>query len=501
MRSPAVAARGPGRRAVAEGATVTVPAPVGAPPPVAAPDPMAMLRTRSYVQLLVLAAVMGVPVSAVAYAFLKVVAVLQHWFFASLPSELGFHGTPAWWPLPVLGLAGILVSLAITFLPGRGGHSPADGFHAGGTPDPHDLPGVVLAALATLSLGVVLGPEAPLIAIGGTLGVIAVKLAKKDAPPAAATVMAAAGSFAAISTLFGSPLAGGFLLMEAAGFGGPVLGLVLVPGLLAAGIGTLCFIGLNSLTGWGTFSLGIPGLPPFHHPTIAMFGWAIVIGLAASVLGTGVRLLGLVVRPPVEKRIFLLMPLVGLAVAGLAVGFSEASGKSASEVLFSGQNTLPGLVEHAAGWSVGALVLLVVCKAIAYGLSLSSFRGGPVFPSLFIGAAGGIAASHLVGLSLVPAVGMGIGAMSTVMLKLPLTSTLLATLLLYSDGLDVMPLVIVAVVVAYATTAWLPQTPTELREARQTAESATSGGGDASARPSAAAPGAAPGPAAPETHG
>jgi hypothetical protein len=280
-----------------------------------------------------------------------------------------------------------------------------------------------------------------------------------------------------------------------------VLGLVLVPGLLAAGIGTLCFIGLNSLTGWGTFSLAIPGLPPFHHPTIAMFGWAIVIGLAASVLGTGVRLLGLVVRPPVEKRIFLLMPLVGLAVAGLAVVFSEATGKSASEVLFSGQNTLPGLVEHAAGWSVGALVLLVVCKATAYGLSLSSFRGGPVFPSLFIGAAGGIAASHLAGLSLVPAVGMGIGAMSTVMLKLPLTSTLLATLLLYSDGLDVMPLVIVAVVVAYATTAWLPQTPTELREARRTAESAASGGGDASAPPSAAAPGAAPGSAAPETHG
>jgi hypothetical protein len=39
----------------------------------------------------------------------------------------------------------------------------------------------------------------------------------------------------------------------------------------------------------------------------------------------------------------------------------------------------------------------------------------------------------------------------------------LATLLLYSDGLAVMPLVIVAVVVAYATTAWLPQTVTELR--------------------------------------
>jgi fatty acid desaturase len=89
-----------------------------------------------------------------------------------------------------------------------------------------------------------------------------------------------------------------------------------------------------------------------------------------------------------------------------------------------------------------------------------------VFPSLFIGGAIGVAASHLPGLVLVPAVAMGIGAMATVMLKLPLTATLLATLLLSSDGLSVAPLVIVAVVVAYVTTAWLPDTPADLRRGR-----------------------------------
>jgi H+/Cl- antiporter ClcA len=424
---------------------------------------MALLRSRSYVQLLVLAALIGIPVSAVAYGFLKLVSVLQQWFFTSLPTELGLHGAPTWWPLPLLGVAGVLVSSVIKYLPGKGGHSPADGFHAGETPDPVDLPGVLLAALATLSLGVVLGPEAPLIAIGGGLGVLAVHLAKKDAPPTAAVVMAAAGSFAAISTLFGSPIAGAFLLMEAAGLGGPMLGLVLVPGLLAAGVGTLIFVGLDSLTGFGTFSLAIPGLPPFQHPTGAMFGWAIVFGLVAALLGTGIRLLGLAVRTVVERRMLLLTPVVGLAVAGLAVAFVEGTGRNAGDVLFSGQSALPGLVRHAAGWTVGALVLLVVCKALAYGLSLSSFRGGPVFPSMYLGAAAGIAASHLPGLSLVPGVAMGIGAMCTVMLKLPLTSTLLATLLLYSDGLAVMPLVIVAVVVAYAATAWFPQTLADLR--------------------------------------
>jgi hypothetical protein len=63
--------------------------------------------------------------------------------------------------VPPLVLAGILVALALRFLPGTGGHSPADGFQAGAGPSALiELPGVLLAAVATLSLGVVLGPEA-----------------------------------------------------------------------------------------------------------------------------------------------------------------------------------------------------------------------------------------------------------------------------------------------------------------------------------------------------
>ena len=428
----------------------------------AAPDPMALLRSKDYVRLLVLAGLIGVPVSALAYGFLKLVNLLQNWLFDSVPKELGFAGTPVWWPLPLLALSGVLVALAINLLPGTGGHVPAEGFKAGGAPTPAELPGVITAAFATLALGAVLGPEAPLIAIGGGLGMIAIRLANKDAPPTATVVIASAGAFAAISTLFGSPILGAFLLMEASGLGGPVLGLVLVPGLLAAGVGTLIFIGLDSLTGFGTFSLAVPGLPPFSHPTGAMFGWAIVFGLGAAVLGSGIRLLGLALLPLVNRHRMVVTPLLGLAVAGLAIAFAEGSGKSFTEVLFSGQSALPTLVLHAGAWTVGALVLLCICKSVAYGLSLSGFRGGPVFPALFIGAAAGVVGSHLPGLSLVPAVGMGIGAMATVMLKLPMTSTLLATLLMSSAGTSAVPLIIVAVVVAYVATAWLPQTPEEL---------------------------------------
>ncbi len=99
----------------------------------------------------------------------------------------------------------------------------------------------------------------------------------------------------------------------------------------------------------------------------------------------------------------LLTPVVGLAVAGLAIAFAEATGKSSSEVLFSGQSALGPFIANSASYTVGALVLLIACKGLAYGVSLSSFRGGPTFPAMFLGAVGGMALSHLPGLPLFPA--------------------------------------------------------------------------------------------------
>jgi hypothetical protein len=55
---------------------------------------------------------------------------------------------------------------------------------------------------------------------------------------------------------------------------------ILVPGLLASGVGSLVFIGLDAWTGRGTFSLPIPDLPSFARPDLAQFAWAVVIGIA-----------------------------------------------------------------------------------------------------------------------------------------------------------------------------------------------------------------------------
>jgi H+/Cl- antiporter ClcA len=413
-------------------------------------DPHAALRTPGYTRLLLFAAIIGVPIAAGAYGFLWVIDEAQDWLYTDLPRELGFDGRPTWWPLPLLALAGLFVGLTIRYLPGRGGESPADGFTPGrGAPPPVDLPGIFLAALAGLALGAVIGPEAPLIALGGGLGAGAMRLRAGDGPPQAVAVAGAAGSFSAISTLLGSPLLAAFLLMEASGLGGPTMGLVLVPGLVAAGVGSLIFVGLDSWTGLGTFSLAVPDLPAVGTPTLAELAWAIGIGLGAAVLGTVIRRLALVARPVVERRMLVLTPVLGLAMAGLSIGFAEATGESSSLVLFSGQTALGPVLDNAAGYSVGTLVLLVACKGLAYSLALSGFRGGPIFPAMFLGAVGGVALSHLPGLDTIAGAAMGIGAMTVTMLRLPMTSVLLATLLLLSSGLEAMPLVIIAVAVAY----------------------------------------------------
>lgn len=425
-------------------------------------DPRAILRSRGYLAILVLAALLGIPISVFAYGFLRLVTWLQAWLYGSFPHDLGFTQPPAWWPLPLLVAAGLLVSLAITQLPGTGGHEPTGGLSVGGSPALDELPGIVLAALATLALGGVLGPEAPLIAVGGGLGALAVRLAKKDAPPMAATVLAATGSFAAVATLFGSPLLSAFLLMEVVGLGASMIGVVMVPGLLAAGVGSLVFIGMNSLTGWGLQSLAVPGLPHFDHPRAEMFLYAVAFGLLAPLLGLLIQLPAGWLSGQVQRRRVLLTPICGLGVGLAALAFTEVTHHPANLVLFSGEAAMGQVLAHPASWTVGTLVLLVVAKSLAYSLSLASFRGGPVFPALFLGTVAGLAASHLPGLSLVPAIGMGIGAMAVVMLRLPLSATLLPTLILSADGSGTIPLVIVAVVVAYVTSAYLPTTFNEL---------------------------------------
>lgn len=405
--------------------------------------------------VIVLAAVLGVIVSLAAWSFLELIHQVQQGVFTDLPGDMGYHTAPWWWYVVVLAVAGLLIALAIEHLPGRGGHVPAEGIAFGGAPtQPIEVPGVILAGFATIGLGLVLGPEAPLLAMGSGLGLLAIRLSRRDSPPQVQTVMAAAGSFAAMSFLFDEPIIAAVIIIEAAGLNRQQLQLLLLPGLTAAGIGSLVSIGMGSWTGLSTsaYSLSALPLPHLARPDVAEFAWTIPLAITVAVAAFAVFRLARRIEDVVVPRLLLLAPAAGMLVAGLAIAFSHAAGKSASEVLFSGQDQLPGLVSGASTWSVSALLLLLGFKGVAWSVSLASFRGGPTFPSLFLGAAGGILASHLPGLNLTAAVAVGMGAALVSVLKLPLSAVVVATLLAGSSGAGVGPLIIVGVVVAHLTT-------------------------------------------------
>ncbi|KJY41268.1 chloride channel core, partial [Streptomyces sp. NRRL S-444] len=209
-----------------------------------------LLRTPGYLKTLVFCGLIGIPVSLAAFWFLAGLRKLESLVWTDLPHALGHDTPPWWWPLPLLLISGICVGQIVTRFPGAGGHIPASGLHAGG-PGAVALPGVVLAAAFSLPLGATLGPEAPLIALGGGLAIALRHLTGTPETPMSTALLGAAGAAAAIATIFGNPLIGAVLLMEVVGVGGPQLFAVMLPALLSSGIGSLVFTGFGHWTGLG----------------------------------------------------------------------------------------------------------------------------------------------------------------------------------------------------------------------------------------------------------
>ena len=352
----------------------------------------------------------------------------------------------------MLAVAGVIIAFAAARLPGNGGHQPADGLKAAGPTNPLDLPGIVLDALRAIGLGLVLGPEAPLIALGTGLAVFAVKRSKKEVPDQVIGLLAAAAAFAAISSLFGSPIVGAIIIIEATGLGGPTLPVILLPGLLSAGIGSLVFIGMGSLSGLSASAYAIQplSLASYPEPKLTAFLWTILLAVAVAVVIFAIVQLGKAVQGYVAGRPFVVIPVAALVVAGLAIAFAKISNEPFQLVLFSGQDAMGSIVHDAANLSMGTLALIIIFKGLAYGVSLGGARGGPTFPAMFLGIIAGLLAGHLPGFAQTPAVAALMGAAIVSVLRLPLASVIIV-MFASQAGLATGPLVIVAVVVAYIT--------------------------------------------------
>ena len=428
---------------------------------------------KAYVQTLVLAALLGMPVAFAAVLFQTAIHDVIHLVWDVVPDELGWS-EPSWWYVVLVpGLAGLLVALAVR-LPGHGGHSPLEGLGADPIP-PLALTSILPAALATLGLGLVLGPEAPLIALGLGLGALAVGLIRMEGTGAQLLVFA--GAFAAIAALFGGPLVAAFLLFEVTAASGKIpaqqIGRALLPGFVAAGSGAIVFTGVADWPGLHQANLALPSLPPYETLRITDLAWCLLMAVVIATVVVVIRHVahGIAAQSSVGPTGLLVV--AGLGVGALAVVFRATTDQPVDLVLFSGQSELPAVVAEG---SAGVLIFLVVTKGLAYALSLGAgFRGGPVFPAIAIGVAVAMAAANVLpGLHTTPAVAAGIAAGTTAVLRVPFTAVLLTALLVGSSAFDVAPIAVLAAVTAWLIATALP-TPEDRRQ-RKLAEAAAAAG-------------------------
>ena len=413
------------------------------------------LAGSAYLRLVLLGALVGIPAGLVAALFLGFVHDLEHWLWTDLPDALG-ESSPPWYlvlGLPVVGAS--IVAAARLLLPGDGGHRPLEGLHAGVVPVSH-APGIALAAIGTLAFGAVLGPEAPVVALGAAVAIAVTWFARLGERES--TVLATAGSFSAISALFGGPLVGGVLLVESGVGLGTALLPALLPGFVAAAVGYLIFVGFGDWGGLDAPGLVVPDLPLYEGTHLLDLLVAIAVGVATAVLVVAINRLAARVEGEGDSRLGMVAFLIagGFAV-GLIALVADGLGTDSQDVLFSGQASIPALIAET---STGVVLLLIVAKALAYAVSLAcGFRGGPIFPAIFLGI--GLATLPVVWFDVSPTLAIAVGAAAgtAAQTRLLLSSMLLATLLVGTQGLDAVPAAVLA-----AAAAWIARTALDQRD-------------------------------------
>lgn len=404
---------------------------------------------------MLLGAAVGIPAALAAALFLAFVHEAQQWLWTDLPDALGSSSVP-WYlvlGLPVAGAA--IVIVARRLLPGDGGSPPLRGLSHGPIPISH-APGIALAAFGTLAFGIVLGPEAPVIALGAITALAVTAFARLRERET--EIIATAGSFSAISALFGGPLVGGVMLVESGVGLGAALIPALLPGFVAAAIGYVIFTGFGDWGGLDAPGLVIPDLELYDGTRIVDLLFAVAIGVAIALVMAAVRGGARRLVKDGERRLGMAaLLLAGGLLVGLIALLADGLGADSQDVLFSGQASIPALVAEG---STGILLLLLAAKALAYAVSLASgFRGGPIFPAAFLGV--GLATLPVIWFDISPTLAISVGAAAGLAAeaRLILTAMLFGTLLVGSAGLDAVPAAVLG-----AVSAWIVSTALEQRQ-------------------------------------
>ncbi|MFJ1972317.1 ion channel protein [Streptomyces sp. NPDC087903] len=392
---------------------------------------------RTLLLLIIPALLVGVGASLVLLAVSALGEQLQDVLWQDLPDALGIGRYSVFWMLVVLTSTGLAVGLVIWKVPGHAGPDPATtGLDAPVLP-PGVLPGLALATVLMLAGGPSLGPENPTIAVNVAL---AFWLGNRLIPRMPGPLWVMLAEAATIGSLFGTPVAAALVLSEAlAGqqVRGALWDAVFAP-LAAAAAGAMT----TTLVAEPSFDL--------HLPPIGTPGWSDL--LAALVISSVAAVLGMcaVYAFPYTHRLFSLLrhPMVALPVGGVVLGLLGALGGHLT--LFKGLDEVAELARDPDGWSAGQFVTMSVVKLAALLIAAScGFRGGRIFPSVFVGVALGLGAH-----ALVPAVHPAVGVSAAVLGTL-LAITRLGWVSLFTAAVLVASPTILALLCIASLPAWL----------------------------------------------
>ncbi|KQM82068.1 ion channel protein [Agromyces sp. Leaf222] len=303
--------------------------------------------------------------------------VLEGFLWTTLPGAFGADEATPWWIFTVLTVTGIAVGLIVWLVPGHGGPDSATTELSGPFPGLKALPSIAVVVVLGLAGGVSLGPENPIIAINATLAIaLLARFAK--VPPQQIAALAIAGT---IGALFGTPVAAALVFTGMVGAmksGGSLWDRLFLP-LAAAGAGaaTMDLLGGQKIA----FTLEPMGA---LEPIFLLTGFVVA---AVSAL------LGIVAAWafPYVHRLFhaLPNPFIAIALGGVVLGLLGVLGGPIT--LFKGLDQAGQLLSDPDAYSPGQLAAFAGIKLVALVVAASAgFRGGRIFPVVFIGTALGL---------------------------------------------------------------------------------------------------------------
>lgn len=309
--------------------------------------------------------------------------LLQTFLWTALPGVFGATEATPWWIITVLTLVGLAVGLVVQFMPGHGGADSATTELDAPPPKLAVLPSLAVVVVLGLAGGVSLGPENPIIAINSGLAVALLARVSGAVPPKLVGVLA---SSATIGALFGTPVAAALVLTGAVGAmrgGGSLWDKLFLP-LSAAGAGAITM----HLLGGAALAFSLPPMGSIEAIDLVS---SFVIAAVAALVG----ILAAWALTPVH-RVFHGMkhPVVFTTLGGLLLGVLGAVGGPIT--MFKGLEQTGELLRHPDAFSAAELATFAGIKLVALVIAAAAgFRGGRIFPIVFVGVALGLLAAAI----------------------------------------------------------------------------------------------------------